>query len=381
MRIWIVNHYADPPTGMATRTYDIGRRWVQAGHPTTVFVSNFSHYTFSYLRPMKAFRWWLEEDVDGVRMVWIQATRYRRNDLWRVVNMASFSLLALLAGAVRRERPQVVIGVSVHPLAALSGYYLARLKGARFLFEVTDLWPQSLVDLGQLRADSPVTRWMRRLERFLYRKAERIVMLWRDTGDYVESLGVPATKIIWIPHGVELERYRDLEPYDGAPRPPFRVVYMGGFVKSMSLETILDAAQILQEKGVKDIEFELVGAGTYREQLMQRARALNLRNLSFPPAVPKKEIARVMSRADAFIYGLHDLPLYRYGMSLNKLSDYLAGGRPIIYYGRSSYDPVSAAGAGFTVPPGDPAAVADAPRRCFRFIRPRSTPGSNAPRR
>src|SRR5207253_1437019 len=115
----------------------------------------------------------------------------------------------------------------------------------------------------------------------------------------------------------------------------------------------------------KDIEFELFGAGTYREELMQRARALNLRNLSFPPAVPKKEIARVMSRADAFIYGLHDLPLYRYGMSLNKLSDYLAGGRPIIYYGRSSYDPVSAAGAGFTVPPGDPAAVADAIERLF----------------
>lgn len=348
---------------MATRTFDLARRWVEAGHPTTVFVSDFSHYTLRYLHKIPWFRLWIEEDIDGVRMVWIKTTPYRANNFRRILNMASFALLGLWAGIVRRPGPDVVIGVSVHPLAALTGWMLAVARRARFFFEVTDLWPQTLIDLGLIRAASPTARVLGALEAFLYRHAERIVMLWRNTGDYVESRGVSRDKIVWIPHGVELDRYDDLKPYDGAPQPPFVVMYLGGFVTSMALDTILDAAAILKGRGRDDIRFQLVGSGSHHNHIVDKARSASLDNIEFPPAVPKKDIARVMGAADAFIYGLRDLPLYRYGMSLNKLTDYLAGARPIIFYGNSSYDPVSEARAGFTVPPDDPAAVADAIQR------------------
>jgi glycosyltransferase involved in cell wall biosynthesis len=237
---------------------------------------------------------------------------------------------------------------------------LAYLRGARFFFEVTDLWPQTLVEFGVLRPRSPATRALRSLERFLYRRAERIIMLWRDTGDYVESLGVSRDKIVWAPHGVELERYEGLSEYDGAPGRPFRVVYLGGFVESMALDVLLEAAALLQRRGRDDIAFLLFGAGTHKQEYVDLAAKLELRNVSFPHPVPKKHIAQAMNQADAFVWGVRDLPLYRYGMSLNKLGDYLAGGRPIVYYGRSSYDPVAAAGLGFSVPPGDPAALAGA---------------------
>ncbi len=348
---------------MATRTFDLSRRWVAAGHPTTVFVSDFSHYTFRYMHAMPWYRLWLEEDIEGVRMVWIKTTPYRLNDFRRAINMASFAALALFAGLVRRPRPDLVIGVSVHPLAALSGWMLAVVRRSRFFFEETDLWPQTLIDLGLLRADSLIARWLRSLEAFLYRRAERIVMLWRDTAPYVESLGGSASKIVWVPHGVELSRYEGLAPYDGAPGRPFRVMYLGGFVMSMSLDTILDAASILQKRGREDIRFLLVGSGTDRDAVIRKARDSGLSNVEFPNPVPKAEIASVMSLADAFIYGIRDLPLYRYGMSLNKLMDYLAGARPIIYSGNSSYNPVEIARAGYTVPPEDAQAVADAVER------------------
>jgi glycosyltransferase involved in cell wall biosynthesis len=201
------------------------------------------------------------------------------------------------------------------------------------------------------------------MERFLYRRAERIVMLWRNTEDYVESLGIPRQKILWLPHGVELARYEQLVPYRGGTDRPFRIMYLGAFVASMALETILSAASILKQRQREDIRFLLVGAGTYRNQMIHEAQSAGLENVEFPPPVPKKDIAKMMNEADAFIYGLRDLPLYRYGMSLNKLSDYLAGGRPIIFYGKSTYDPVAIASAGFSVPPGDPIAVADAVER------------------
>jgi len=287
------------------------------------------------------------------------------NDWRRAINMATFTVIVLLAGLFERPRPDVVIGVSVHPLAALAGYWLSRVKRARFFFEVTDLWPQTLIDLGRLKPNSLQARVLRSLERFLCRKAERIVMLLPHTGQYMQSIGISVEKIVWVPNGVELSRYDDLVPYDGAARPPFRVMFMGGFVASNALDNILEAAHVLQKRGRGDIEFMLVGRGTDRDTVIAKAHELGLENVHFPDPVPKFEIGRVMSDADAFIYALHDLPLYRYGVSLNKLTDYLAGGRPIIFSGRSAYDPVADIGAGYSLPPDDPVAVADAIEKLF----------------
>ncbi len=359
MRIWIVNHYADPPDGLATRSYDIARRLVEHGHSTTIFVCAFSHYHF---RPARHLGWrpWREETIGGVRFVWIAGVAYRSNDWRRVLNMLCFSALAFAAGLVRRERPDVVIGVSVHPLAALAGDWLARVKRARFFFEVTDLWPQTLIDFGRLREDGLAARAMRALERHLFHRAERIVMLWRHTDEYVASQGVSPAKILWIPHGVELERYEDLAPYDGAPDRPFRVMFLGGFVTANAVDAMLDAAAVLQDRDRRDIRFVLIGSGQERERIVRRAHEMGLANVDFRPAVPKKEVGHAMREADAFIYGLQDLPLYRFGISLNKLTDYLAAARPIVFFGNSTYDPVRDAHAGVSVPPGDPGALAGA---------------------
>ena len=368
MRIWIVNHYADPPDGMATRSIDMARRFVEHGHPTTIFASNFNHYRFAPIERMGLFQFRRAVDVDGVRIVWIKTSRYRLNDWLRVINMISFAILVTIAGLLERPRPDVIIGVSVHPLAALAAYLLARLRRARFFFEVTDLWPQTLVDLGRLKRNSLSARLLRGLERFLCRKAERIVMLLPHTGSYIESIGIPLDKIVWIPNGVELSRYGDLLPYDGASLPPYRIVFMGGFVESNAIDNLLQAARVLKDRGRKDIEFLLVGRGTDRTVVIAKAHELGLDNVRFPDPVPKAQIGKVMGEADAFIYALHDLPLYRYGVSLNKLTDYLAGGRPIIFSGRSTYDPVAAIGAGYSVPPDDPVAIADAIEKLFSLM-------------
>lgn len=361
MRIWIVNHHADPPDGLATRSFDISRRFVASGNPTTIFVCAFSNY---HLRPMRSLglRLWKTEDIDGVRMVWITGPSYRANDWRRVLNMLTFSVLAVVAGTFRRERPDIVVGVSVHPLAALSGWLLARLKGARFFFEVTDLWPESLIEFGRLRADSVAARAMRRLERFLFVHSERIVMLWRHTDEYVAAQGVSPAKILWVPHGVELERYERLRPYEGGCSRPFKVMFVGGIV-SGPLDGILDAAQVLQDRGRDDVCFVLVGAGHEKDKFVARARETGLRNVEFRGAVPKREISKTLEEADAFIYGVRDIPLYRFGLSMNKVTDYLAAGRPIIFFGHSTYDPVRDAAAGYSVPPGDATLVADAIER------------------
>jgi glycosyltransferase involved in cell wall biosynthesis len=363
MRIWIVNHYADPPDGQATRSFDIASRMAERGHPTTIFASNFSHYHFGPRRPMLGLCLWRTETIQGVRFIWLRGTPYRRNDWRRVVNMVAFSMVAVLSGSVVRPKPDVVIGVSVHPLGAVAGYFVSKIRRARFFSEITDLWPQTLIDFGLLAKDSVTARLMRSLERFIYQHSERIVMLWRHTDEYVSSLGVSPDKIIWIPHGVELARYDALAPYKGGNINEFRVMFLGGFAAGNSIETILEAAAVLQERQRHGIRFLLIGAGQERARMMQLATELHLENVEFRDAVPKAEIGRVMNEADAFIYGLKDLPLYRFGISHNKMTDYLAAGRPILFFGNSTYDPVADSGAGISVAPGNPSVIADAIER------------------
>lgn len=356
-RIWFVNHYADPPDGLATRTFDLARELVRMGFEVSIFTSNYSHYHFRRTRAMGP-RLWQTENIAGVRFVWVKTIPYRRNDWRRILNMLSFALLATSAGVTKRGRPGLVIGVSVHPLAALAGYVIAALRRARFFFEVTDLWPETLIQFGRLRRGSIVARSLLKLERFLYNRAELVIMLWRDTGDYVESVGVPRSKILWIPHGVDPRKYPASESYDGGRGRPFRITYMGGFVAANALDTILNAARVLLDRGRSDILFSLVGAGTLRQHIADRARDLRLTNVEFHEPVPKTEVPRTLATADALIYGLQDLPIYQYGISTNKVTDYLASGRPIVFFGTSSYDPVSEAGAGMSSTP-DPVALAD----------------------
>ena len=359
MNIWIINHYADSPDRQSTRSYDLAKKLVERGHKVTIFSAGFSHYSFKEER-IKNGESFVEEDWNGVRFFWLKTFPYRRNDLRRIFNMIGFSWRAYWLGRKLREKPDVISGVSVHPLAALVGWFLSVSKGSRFCIELTDLWPEVLIDFGMLSRRNPITWLLRMLEKFLYRKAERIFMVWPRTEEYVAHLGISPQKVVWLPHLAELSRYSSLSPYDGTIGSSFTVMYLGSFVSFMDMENILNAAKLLQEKGRADIRFVLVGGGTDTETLKQIAQRLELRNVEFSGLVPKKDIAKIMGNADAFIVSLRDVPLLKYGISLNKACDYLASGRPTVFAGCPGYDPIKEARAGISVAAAKPELLADA---------------------
>jgi glycosyltransferase involved in cell wall biosynthesis len=359
MNIWIFNHYADPPDGQSTRSYDLSKQLVDQGHQVTIFAAGFSHYSFKEER-IRSGEAWREENWNGARFLWIKTMPYRENDWRRVCNMISYSWRAFWVGSRRKEKPDAISGVSVHPFAALSAWVLSVVKGSRFYIELTDLWPEVLIDFGMLSPRSPVTWCLRVLEKFLYRRAQRIIMIWPRTEEYVRRLGVSPAKVVWIPHVAELSRYETLRPYDGVIRNKFTVMYVGSFVSFMAVDEILKAAKVLQERGRGEVCFVLVGGGTDMEKLKRLAEDLKLYNVKFPGLVPKKDVARIMSEADAFVVSLRKVPLLKYGISLNKICDYLASGRPTILAGEPGYDPIREARAGVSVPAENPVALADA---------------------
>jgi glycosyltransferase involved in cell wall biosynthesis len=159
---------------------------------------------------------------------------------------------------------------------------------------------------------------------------------------------------------VDLDRYQKLRKYDGEFSDRFTIMYLGGLVQSNKIDCVLDAARILQERAEGRVRFVFVGDGTDKHRLVRRAEDLHLRNVEFRGLVPKTKLAEVMSEADAFVFSLQKLRLYEYGISLNKMCDYLASGRPILFAGEASYNPIRDAHAGLSVPPEDPLALADA---------------------
>jgi glycosyltransferase involved in cell wall biosynthesis len=359
MNIWILNHYADTPDRQATRSYDLSKQLVERGHRVTIFAAGFSHYSFKEER-IRAGEHWREEDWNGVRFIWLKTPSYKGNSWRRIWNMVSYSWRAYWLGRGLKETPDTIIGVSVHPLAALIAWALAVKKKSRFFFELTDLWPEVLIDFGMLSRHNPITWLLRALETFLYRRAERIIMIWPRTETYVEKLGISSKKIVWIPHLAEFSRYENLKPYTGIKEQHFKVMYLGSFVSFMAIDVILKCAKILQNRGREEIHFVLVGGGTDKESLENLAAELQLRNVKFVGLVPKEDISKVMGDADAFVVSLKNVPLLKYGISLNKACDYLASGRPVILAGNPGYDPIKEANAGISVPAEDAEALADA---------------------
>jgi len=372
MNIWIFNHYALPPDlPGGTRHYDFGRELVKRGHRVVIFATSFHHYLHQETRLQPGERWKIE-NVDGVKFVWLRTPPYQRNDWRRVRNMVTFALRAWWLG--RRlpelipeiEKPDVVIGSSVHLLTPLAAYWVARHYRVPFLMEVRDLWPQTIIDMGELSQHHPITKALQALERFLYRRAARIITLLARADKYITACGVPREKIVWIPNGVDLSRFEGLEPYV-ASENGFRVFYLGAHGKANALDTVIQAARILQDRGYRDIRFILVGDGPEKPRLMALAEEIRLHNVEFRGPVPKSAVPKTLFAADATLFVLHDLSLYNYGISLNKLFDYLAASKPLILVGRPANNPVEEAHCGLAVPPQDPEALAEAVIQLYRM--------------
>lgn len=368
MNIWIFNHYAcDPSLPGGTRHYDFGKQLIKSGHKVTIFSSSF-HYLLhqeTRLRPGERCK---TEDVNGVNFVWIRTAPYQRNDWRRVRNMIEFTLRSYWLGRQLPKligaSPDVLIGSSVHLFTPLAAYWVAKRFRVPFVMEVRDLWPQTIVEVGKLSDSHPVIKLLRIIERFLYRKAQRIIVLGPQMVDYIASQGVRRDKIVWIPNGVDLSRFE--VPSVPSQKAKFNVMYLGAHGEVNALDTIVHAADIIQKKGhIEDIKFILVGDGPEKPKLVDEAKKMGLTNIEFRDPVPKKDVPKVLSEADVLI-AIMEPKFYIYGGSLNKLSDYMAAAKPVICAVSSPYNPIERAQCGLTVKQ-DPLAIVDAVMKLYHM--------------
>ncbi len=349
-RLWIINHYAVPPTFPGgTRHYDLARALQRLGWDVTIFACSFVHKTREHSKSGGR-GWWSHELLDGVRFVWVKAPSYSDNNWRRIVNMLAFSWrVSRFANpriATFVPRPSVIIGSSVHLFAVLSAWRMSRRLRCGFAMEVRDLWPQTLIDVGKMSPRHPLVLLLSTLERFLYRRAGRIVTLLPGTSEFITTRGGRPDHIVWIPNGVDLSSVT--APHALPSRDPFTVMYVGAHGRANCLDTLLDVAESLRG-GSREVRFVFVGDGPMKAAHVASAAKRGLENVEFRPAVPKDRVFHTLQEASATIVVLADAPIYKHGISLNKLYDFMAAARPVILVGEAFNNPVEDAGAGVPV--------------------------------
>jgi glycosyltransferase involved in cell wall biosynthesis len=304
----------------------------------------------------------VHEAEDGID-VWrtYSTPGYGRDLRSRISNYGTFAWWSALAG-MRAPRPDVVVASSPSLPSAAAAAALARARGARFVLEVRDLFPDSAIAMGLL-TDRRIIAVSRRLERFCYARADRIVALTEGIRDGIVAQGVPAGKVALITNGVDLDIGTGAAPTRAAPVPDdaFVAMYVGAHGTYSSLETVLDAADRLRDD--RDTRVVLVGGGDRKPALVEEAGRRGLANVAFVDPVPKREVPSWLARADACLLPYQDNPLFA-GALPNKAFDYLGAARPIIASAPTGEltRMVERAGCGVAVPPEDGGALAGAIR-------------------
>jgi glycosyltransferase involved in cell wall biosynthesis len=359
VKIWLVNQYAIPPQQAGPmRHFTLARELVQLGHDVTVIASSFDHVTRQETRLQPREKQRLEL-IDGVRFLWLRTPPYPGNGMARVWNMLIFASRVWQGTGTRAlERPDVIIGSSPHLFGALGAELRARRLRIPFVLEVRDLWPQSLVDLANMSERHPIVLALEVVERYLYRRAKRIVALLPGASQPMVAKGAKGAKIVWIPNGVDIAA---TSVFDTPPQGKFTLMYAGTHGLANGLDLVLDGAKLLQQDSTSpEVHFILLGDGPNKPHLLERVRAEGLTNVEFMAAVPKNQVYALLLQAHGFLLILQDSPVFRWGVSPNKLFDYFAMGRPVLFGVNTPYNPVADSGAGLTFAPGDPGAFVGA---------------------
>lgn len=366
MNILYINHYAGSPShGMEFRPYYMAREWVLAGHQVQIVAASHSHIRAR--QPKLDGLHVKDEQIDGIHYRWYPTPAYSSNDLGRVKNMLSFmrQLWRDAKHLARGFKPDVVIASSTYPMDIWPARKIARLAGAMLVYEVHDLWPLSPMELGGMSRWHPFIMWVQWAEDYAYKHADRVVSMLPITLDYMMSRGLAPEKWSYVPNGVDLAEWQtpgelpievqgtlNQMRAEGLPI----VAYTGTHGLANALDVLLDAAVLL--KGSAQVL--LVGTGPERERLLQRVANEGLANVTMLPSVPKGAIPKLLAQIDIAYIGWLPNPLYRFGISPNKLMDYMMAGKPIVHSVSAGNDPVAEVGCGLTVGPSDVEGVASA---------------------
>ena len=353
----------------AARAAELARHWSQAGHEVSI-LTGFPNHPTGVVPPewrSRLRRLTYTEKVDrvGVFRTWLWPLPNRKSHE-RMRNYASFCLSAAARG-LTLPRPDVIIATSPQLLVGLAGWWIAFSRQIPFVFEVRDLWPESLAAVGAGSEDSLLHHTLAGIARFLYEHADRVVVVTPAFKDrLIEDWRVPAEKISVVENGVETEVFAPV-PASASQElrkrlhaeSRFLVSYVGTMGNAHGLETLLDAASQLQQRN-PEILFLLIGEGAEKERIQTAAQSRDLTNVQFLDQQPREKIPAFISASDACLVLLKRTDVFKTVIP-TKMLEFMSCARPVILgVDGQARQIVEEAGAGLVIEPENAGALVGA---------------------
>lgn len=360
----INQHNMPPEYGHLNRHYNFGKYLKRLGHKPYVFVGSFLHNTNIQM---------IKDDAICKRYencdypyFFIKTCDYSKSKLKRIYAMFEFCH-NLFKATKSIERPDVILGSSAHPLAAVAAIRLAKKYGCMSIVEVRDLWPESIVEYLNLSRKNPIIWVLYKLEKWIYKNADKIIFTMEGGKDYLvqqrwdkENGGpINLNKVHYINNGVDLDAFNSnlkdytFEDKDLDSSHTFKVIYTGSVRLVNNIKSIIDVAYIISNMHFNDIKFFIYGDGSDREYLESYCIKNKINNVIFKGYVDKNKIPYILSKGNVNILHFNQNGLKKYGASMNKIFEYFASGKPTISDCEFGYDIIKRYNCGIVVDNAD----------------------------
>ncbi len=362
--LFLTDNFPPETNAPALRTFEHARVWVEDGHDVTV-ITGAPNFPTGRVHDGYRNSLYAVEEMEGVRVVrvWTYVTpnkgRFRRS-----FDYLSFMLMSLPA-AVIQERPDVVVGTSPQLLTAVSAWAAARLRRRPFVFELRDLWPESIAAVGAV-SGGPAMRVVAALAGFLYNRADCIVSVTESFVRVLRSRGIAESRLAVVRNGVNLSHFKPgpkengLREEAGIRPDEFLATYVGTLGMAHGLKSVIAAAEMTRGE---PIHYLFVGEGAERAELEHEVEQLDLTNVTFLGGQPRERIPLILNASDVVLVHLRDDPLFSTVIP-SKIFEAMAVAKPMVLaVAGESAEIVTGAGAGVTTRPESPNELAAAIRR------------------
>jgi glycosyltransferase involved in cell wall biosynthesis len=358
--LYFHQHFSTPEGSAGTRSYEMAKRLVAAGHQVTMVCGSYQGGKTGLGGEFKRGR--REGIVDGIHVIELELSYSNRDGfLRRTWTFLKYAIRSV--GISIFTRFDLIFATTTPLTAGIPGIAATWFRWKPFVFEVRDLWPELPKAMGVIR-NPLVLAGMAILEWLSYRSAKRLVGLSPGIVKGIHRLGVPMQRIAMIPNGCDIELFQSqAERWRPAEVKPtdFMAVFSGTHGIANGLDAVLDTAAELKRRQNDTIKIVLIGDGKLKAQLQQRAGNEGLDNVIFHPPVGKNKLVGLLASADLGLQILQNVSAFYYGTSPNKFFDYLAAGRPVLTnYPGWVAELIESHDCGFAVPPDDPVAFANA---------------------
>ena len=361
--LFLTDNFPPEVNAPASRTFEHCREWVKAGHKVTV-VTCAPNFPKGKVFDGYRNRAWQTEEMDGIRVirVWSYITA-NEGFVKRILDYQSFMVTATLASPFVRG-VDVVVGTSPQFFTACAAYVVAGMKRVPWVFELRDLWPESIRAVGAMK-ESKALDWLEKLELFLYRKANAVVSVTNAFRDNLIGRGIDGAKIHVVTNGVDISRFNPREKDAELVRElglegKFVAGYIGTHGMAHALETLLEAAAKLKARPDGDrYRILLLGDGARKAELVAQAQAKGLDNVLFVDSVSKEQVVRYWSLLDVSIIHLRKTELFTTVIP-SKLFECMGMGIPVLHgVAGESAGIVEKEGAGIVFEPENANALCD----------------------